>query len=341
MHSEKPLVSVVTPVYNGEKYLSECIESVLSQSHSHWEYTIVNNCSTDNTLQIALKYQQRDPRIKVISNDHFVGAIDNHNIAVRQISSESQYCKVVSADDWLYPESIERLVSLAESDPQIGILQGYVLNRDGVRWTGVPASSQIMDGQEAGRLYLLGQIEFAGIPSANLYRAALVRGADPLFPGSNPSADAAACLRCLQHCSFGFVHQILSFERIHDEAITTKVRKLESYLLDRIELVLEYGPAYLGEQELELRLKQMLDNYYRTLAAALVNGRGKDYWAYHATRARSLGIRLAGSGLGKALTSKLLDLALNPKLTLEKCLRRLRQPSGSLPEAKAELPALQ
>jgi glycosyltransferase involved in cell wall biosynthesis len=43
---QEPLVSVVTPVYNGEIYLRECIESVLNQTYTHWDYTIVNNCST-------------------------------------------------------------------------------------------------------------------------------------------------------------------------------------------------------------------------------------------------------------------------------------------------------
>ena len=45
--NQKPLVSIVTPVYNGELYLRECIDSVLAQSYENWDYTIVNNCSTD------------------------------------------------------------------------------------------------------------------------------------------------------------------------------------------------------------------------------------------------------------------------------------------------------
>ena len=47
----EPFVSIVSPVYNGECYLRECIESVLAQTHTHWDYTIVNNCSTDRTLK--------------------------------------------------------------------------------------------------------------------------------------------------------------------------------------------------------------------------------------------------------------------------------------------------
>jgi glycosyltransferase involved in cell wall biosynthesis len=49
----QPLVSVVTPVYNGAEYLRQCIESVLAQSYENWDYLIVNNCSKDRTLEIA------------------------------------------------------------------------------------------------------------------------------------------------------------------------------------------------------------------------------------------------------------------------------------------------
>jgi glycosyltransferase involved in cell wall biosynthesis len=69
---EEPLVSVVTPVYNGEEFLAECIESVLAQTYSNIEYTIVNNCSTDRSLDIALSYAAQDGLI-VHRNKGFVG----------------------------------------------------------------------------------------------------------------------------------------------------------------------------------------------------------------------------------------------------------------------------
>ena len=55
--SEQPLVNVVTPVYNGAEFIRECIESVLAQTYSNWEYIIVDNCSTDGTPDIAREYQ--------------------------------------------------------------------------------------------------------------------------------------------------------------------------------------------------------------------------------------------------------------------------------------------
>jgi len=72
-----PLVSVVTPVFNGGKYLRECIESVLAQTYDNWDYTIVDNCSTDHSLAIASEYATRYPQIKIRTNEKFVGAIEN------------------------------------------------------------------------------------------------------------------------------------------------------------------------------------------------------------------------------------------------------------------------
>jgi len=69
--SDAPLVSVVTPVYNGAEFLPQCIESVLAQTYRNWDFTIVNNCSTDDTLSVCLKYAAIDPRIRVVTNRVF------------------------------------------------------------------------------------------------------------------------------------------------------------------------------------------------------------------------------------------------------------------------------
>src|SRR5215510_13202262 len=110
MDSKLPRVSIVTPVYNNAEYLAECIESVLAQTYPNWDYTIVNNCSTDGTLTMAQAYAARDARIRVVTNERFVPVIQNYNNAVRQTSAESAYCKILAADDWLFPECLQRMV---------------------------------------------------------------------------------------------------------------------------------------------------------------------------------------------------------------------------------------
>src|SRR5574337_256675 len=141
-----PLVSVVTPVYNGEPYLRECIESVLSQTYANWDYTIVNNCSTDRTVEIAQEYAIKDSRIRIRNNETFVPVIANYNNALRQISPQSQYCKVVAADDWLFPECLEKMVRLAQKHPSVIIVgaYGYGFSGEKVVWDGLPLASTVV-----------------------------------------------------------------------------------------------------------------------------------------------------------------------------------------------------
>ena len=84
--ADQPLVSVVTPVYNGAEYLAECIESVFNQTYENWEYVISDNCSTDGSLEIARGYEARDPRIRVVAEDVFVDQLASSNRSLRAIS---------------------------------------------------------------------------------------------------------------------------------------------------------------------------------------------------------------------------------------------------------------
>lgn len=319
-----PLVSVVTPVYNGEPYLRACIESVLAQSYAHWDYTIVDNCSTDRSLMIAQGYAAAYPQIKVISNEQFVGAVENHNRAFRSISAEAKYCKLLSADDWMYPECIAKLVDLAERHPSVGIVGSYSANAGGVRWGDLPLDEEVLAGCEAARSYLLGRMEYFWTPSTVLYRASLVREADAFFPGTAPSADLEACLNCLRRSDLGFVHQILSFERVHDQATTAKVRAMNSQLLDRMRILNEFGPELLSPTERDRRMREQLSVYYDVLAVGCFNFRDREFWRLHKAGLEDLGYSIYSPRFAKAIVAKFLDLTLNPKATTEKIARRVK-----------------
>ncbi|MFY9854467.1 MAG: glycosyltransferase family A protein, partial [Terracidiphilus sp.] len=152
---EEPLVSVLTPVYNGAQYLQECIESVLQQTYRNYEYVIVNNCSKDGTLAIAEKYALLDERIKVITNEAFLPVIDNHNNAFNRMSPNAKYCKVVSGDDAVFPTCLARMVALAEANPSVGIVGCYQLSGGAVRWQGFAFPQQVFPGREICRRNLL------------------------------------------------------------------------------------------------------------------------------------------------------------------------------------------
>jgi len=327
---DSPLVSVVTPVYNGEAYLRECIESVISQSYSNLEYIVVNNSSTDGTLRIAEEYARQDTRIQVHSNESLLPIIANHNRAFRLISPASKYCKVVSADDWIFPECLMRMVALAEAHPTVGLVGSYQLSGGDDKWyvrtDGLPYHKTVVPGLEMCRLQLLGKLDVFGNPTSNLYRCDLVRSTDAFYPNTTAEADLSACYKSLQRSDFGFVHQVLSYERIHQVRATTTSLSLNAYFSAKIGDLLAYGSSCMTESDLQRRLRELLDRYYEALAIGAVNRRDREWWKYHKSRLRELGYPLDSLRLLKAVTAKLMDLLLNPKHTVERVLRRANNP---------------
>jgi glycosyltransferase involved in cell wall biosynthesis len=318
----QPLVTVVTPVYNGAKYLEACIESVLRQDYKNWEYIIVNNCSTDSTLDIASHYAGMDSRIRVVTNSRFVDVIENHNIAFGHISKDSKYCKVVSADDWIYPDCIGRMVQVAEDHPSVAIVGCYAVSSVGVWYAGLPPERSVFTGKEVCRLHLLGGLLIMGAPTSILYRSDIVRAEKKFFPGSAQSADISACFRSLQHHDFGFVHQVLAYLRIHDEALSDEQGHLRAYPLDRIAFVRDYGNSFLTREEYDRRLNELLDHYYYdVLASAFVKRYPKKFWSYHKGRLEEIGLPYDRGRYVRAVIRKMIDLACNPKQTIEKARR--------------------
>jgi glycosyltransferase involved in cell wall biosynthesis len=327
---EQPLISVVTPVYNGESFLAECIESVLGQTYRNFEYIIVNNCSKDRSLEIAQGFARKDPRIQVHSNKSFVGVIENHNAAFRLISAKSKYCKVVSADDWLFPECLTQMVSLAETNPSLGLVGSYQLSggpnlqRWHVKWDGLPYPSAVLSGREVCRSHLLGGPYVFGTPTSLLYRSDLIRSGEAFYPNPTAEADTSACYKCLRNTDFGFVHQVLSYERVHEVRQTTTSKFRNAYLSSVISDLLTYGPACMTEAEIDKRLNELLDEYYEFLAVSFVKLRNRDFWRYHRARLKELGHPFDGLRLGKAFLVRLADSSLNPKSTVEMILKRKR-----------------
>ena len=76
-----PKISILTTVYNREKYLVACMDSVLASSYQDWELIIVDDVSTDTSLAIAKSYEKKDARIKVYVNDKNLGDYPNRNKA--------------------------------------------------------------------------------------------------------------------------------------------------------------------------------------------------------------------------------------------------------------------
>ena len=329
MHNE-PLVSVVTPVYNGVDFLAACIECVLGQTYKNFEYIIVNNCSTDRSLEIALAYAKNDPRVRVHNNETFVGVIANHNLAFSLISPAAKYCKVVSADDTVSPDCIMRMIEVAEANPSAGFIGSYQQSGNHVRWQGFPYPRAVMTGREICRqIFLDGNPSFGfGTPTSLLYRADLVRDGGGFYPNSSAEADTSACFKHLKDCDFAFVYQVLCYEKTHEQTQTSKSRELNRYASSYLRDLLEYGPLYLSKEEYELEVNEQLNYYYGFLAASIIRFRGREFWDYHRSRLKELGYPLRTSSLLKAGVTKVFWEILNPEQAIRKLQKRSPRKHG-------------
>jgi glycosyltransferase involved in cell wall biosynthesis len=327
-------------VYNGEKLLAGCIQSVLAQTYTNFVYTIVNNCSSDRTLEIAESFAKQDSRIRVHNNTEFLSVVDNHNKAFSLIPDGAKYCKIVGADDWLYPHCISEMVQLAEQYPTVGMVTSYVLCGNRIGWDGLPYPSTIMKGRDVCRLRLLNGLKVFGGPSASLLRCSVVKEYQPFYKLGNYHGDTEAYLDLLQKYDFGYVHQVLSFNRKggEDSRTTGYLQRVNSYPAADVEELVRFGPIYLTAEEQKVRLSEATKRYYRFLANSVLEMRNKEFWDYHRGRMKELGPGIDYFKLSRYVVYRLADLVLNPKRTIESVLRRTRE--RARPEPKSP-PAVQ
>ncbi|WP_430247865.1 glycosyltransferase family 2 protein [Providencia sp. PAZ2] len=107
------LVSIIMPAYNAEDTITESIESIIDQSYPNWELIIIDDCSTDNTLQIIQYYESIEKRIKVIKNRINLGVAESRNLSIS--ISEGKFICFLDSDDIWFPNKIEKQISILNS----------------------------------------------------------------------------------------------------------------------------------------------------------------------------------------------------------------------------------
>lgn len=124
---ELPLISVLMPVYNAHKYLREAIESILNQSYPHFEFIIVDDCSSDASWQMIRYYAQRDQRMKIFKNSSNQGIVRTRNKCFELRSPFSGYSAIMDADDISLPNRLELEVAFLEDRREYGIVGGNII----------------------------------------------------------------------------------------------------------------------------------------------------------------------------------------------------------------------
>lgn len=126
------MVSIITPVYNSERFLEECILSVLAQSFTNWEHILVDDCSTDKSAQIIKKYAIKDNRIKYVKQSQNGGAGVARNTAIEL--ANGNYIAFLDSDDLWSPEKLRKQITFMESNNCYFSFSSYgIIDEDGNR----------------------------------------------------------------------------------------------------------------------------------------------------------------------------------------------------------------
>lgn len=130
------LVTVLMPVFNGERYLERAIQSILTQSFKDYKFLIIDDGSTDSSLEIINRYKEQDSRIQVLVNSNNRGLINTLNKSLDTI--DTKYVARMDCDDVAFPARLEKQVRLMEASPSIGVCGTWITVKntsDGSQYT--------------------------------------------------------------------------------------------------------------------------------------------------------------------------------------------------------------
>jgi glycosyltransferase involved in cell wall biosynthesis len=309
----------VTPFYNTADFLPECIESVLAQTHANFEYILLNNASTDGSAELAERYARRDERIRLISNARLLPQVENYNHALQFVSPESAYCKIVQADDWIYPQCVEAMVAVAVRAPSVSIVSAYSCLGREVVLDGLDQSETVVNGREICRRYFLEKLWVFGSPTSLLYRSDLVRGRDPFYRLDRPNEDTDLCFELLLDSDLGFVHQVLSYLRPRSASMSTVTAELRTWELAELLYVERYAQQCMSDNEWHALHDLAWARYYEQLGGRLLRVLSeplpRGFWLFHKRGLESIGHALKKTTIARGMASATLKLLLPSIMT--------------------------
>ena len=207
-------VSVIMPVFNGERYLREAVDSILNQTFRDFEFVIIDDGSTDNTATILASYA--DPRLRIIRNESNVGITASLNLGLELAGGE--YIARMDHDDISEPQRLEKQVAYMDENPNVVASGTWARDIDA-------------EGREIGqRCVPAGErlrYEYWR-PSPIVHPSAILRtsqlGNARYDPGFDPAADYEFWLRLKGDHDLGNIPEFLLRYRVHSESMTSRQR---------------------------------------------------------------------------------------------------------------------
>jgi len=202
-----PIVSVIVPAYNAEKYIPETIQSVLGQTYEAWELIIVDDGSTDKTAETVAAFDDR--RIRLVEQENRgVGAARNAGIALAQ----GDYITFLDADDVLPPESLAARVRYLEEHPEVDVVDGRIVVKDPAMEKTIRTYEPYYSGELLPRLLALDSRVFFNV--CYMFRREAL-GAVRFKEQMSHVEDLLFYIELSDHCGaqYGFVDKAVYFYR--------------------------------------------------------------------------------------------------------------------------------
>lgn len=211
------MISVIMPVYNAEKYLKSSIESVLAQSYKNYEFIIVNDGSTDASIDIIQEF--KDPRIKCISNEKNSGIVYTLNKGLS--ISNGEFIARIDADDLCCADRFETQVGFLIKNKRIGLCSGHII--------------KINDfGEEMGKVKFPISNEACNLKflfgnpiahPASMFRKSLALKVGGYTAGSEPAEDLDLWLKLSNITKIENIDKVLIYYRVHANNYSTIKRE--------------------------------------------------------------------------------------------------------------------
>jgi glycosyltransferase involved in cell wall biosynthesis len=231
----QPLISICIPTYNGETYIRECLDSVLAQSYTNTEVIIVDDLSTDSTVEIVHEYLQKDTRIRLYKNDFHLGLVGNWNKCFELAKGE--WMKFAFQDDLLAGNCLEVMMAAAEDHSFVVCDRDFIFddsvsekiksyyNEELITLRKLVKTDQnifLSDKDASGFITHNISYNFIGEPTVVLFRKNIIQEVGYFNSDLSQVCDLEYWLRIITLKGFVYVPQTLASFRIHAASTTSQ-----------------------------------------------------------------------------------------------------------------------
>ena len=260
-------ILVFVPTYNSEKYLRQCLDSVLQQTFKDWQCVISDDASTDKSVEIAREYETIDSRFKVLTHEKNVGAANNWNRAKE--NNNSFATKILCADDYLLEDALRRQLDILQrNQTAIVFSERYIIFPSGKKiHPRLPKYASNISFNDAFKYYInLGRNIF-GEPVTALFRTDLFVKSEGFYPKFEYSLDTSGYMAISRCNDVTFDNYVVGAFRVSKNQWSHQLRgKQFSHVFDFIDHLVEVEGIQVTKTEVLIgKIKVMGANLLRVL----------------------------------------------------------------------------